>query len=64
MSALGHKQTSETHALNVCFTPESGHQAKPAPDYRSSLSAPFKTPHSHIGIEGISIALALFLLTR
>ena len=26
MSALGHKQTSETHAHNVRFTPESGHK--------------------------------------
>jgi len=25
MSALGQKQTSETHAHNVRFTPESGH---------------------------------------
>jgi len=25
MSALGHKQTSETHTHNVRFAPESGH---------------------------------------
>jgi hypothetical protein len=30
MSALGHKQTSETHAHNVRFTPESGHLRTPS----------------------------------
>jgi hypothetical protein len=29
VSALGHKQTSETHALNVRFTPNSGHSLDP-----------------------------------
>jgi hypothetical protein len=27
MSALGQKQTSETHALHVRFTPQSGHKS-------------------------------------